>query len=108
MYVRNFETSNTWIPGEITDLSGPVSSIVNCGDKMLIRRHQDHLRHRRDAQELDRSGDTSDDVCIDVRANEETAENGETVTENAADTQPALATQSAPTVEATPEPSTKK
>ena len=35
-------------------------------------------------------------------------DNGETVTENAADTQPATATESTLTVEATPEPNTRK
>ena len=73
VYVRNFGTGNTWMPGEITELSGPVSFVVKGGDGKLIRRHQDHLRHRRDGQETDRSpeqsDDISDDVWIDISAN---------------------------------------
>ena len=45
---------------------------------------------------------------IIISAKEETADNGETVTENAVDIQPATATESTPTVEATPEPNTRK
>ena len=106
MYARNFGTGNTWIPGEITKLNCPVSFVVKCGDGKLIRRHQDHLRHRRDDQVTDQvheqSDDISDDVWIDVSANDET------VTEDAVDPQPATGTRSTPTVEATLEQSTRK
>ena len=71
-YMQDFGMGNTWIPGEITELSGPVSFVVKCGDGKLIRRHQDHLRYRRDDQVTDQSHEQSDDtsdVWIDVGAN---------------------------------------
>ena len=82
--------------------------MVKCGDEKLIRRHQDHLRHRRDEQALEQSNETIDDVWIDVSSNDESLENAETSDENAEITQPAAEPQSTPRVEATNEQSTRK
>ena len=108
VYARNFGTGNTWIPGEITESSGPVSFMVKCGDGKLIRRHQDHLRHRRDEQALEQSNETSDDAWIDVSSNDDTPENAETSDENAEIAQPEAEPQSTPRVEANTEQSTRK
>ena len=91
MYARNFGTGNTWVPGEITEISGPVSFVVKCGDGKLIRRHQDHLRHRRDDQAIEQSEEMSDDIWIDVSSNDETSENADA---NATDAQPEAEAQS--------------
>lgn len=74
MYVRSFGTGNTWIPGESS--SGPVSFVVKCSDGKLIRRHQDHLRPRKDDQPLvsAQPNQESDDIWIDVGSNDENAE----------------------------------
>lgn len=62
MYAKNFCTGNTWVPGKIVEMRGPVSFLVKCGDGKLIRRHQDHLRHRKDDQALEWSSQVSDVV----------------------------------------------
>ena len=96
------------IRGEITESSGPVSFMVKCSDGKLIRRHQDHLRHRRDEQALEQSNEASDDAWIDVSSNDETPENAETSDENAEIAQPAAEPQSIPRVEVTTEQSTRR
>ena len=65
-----------------------------------VRRNQDHLRHHRDGQVHLGTGQAcevqqvSDDTWNDVSSNDETAENAENITKNAADAQPETETQS--------------
>ena len=108
VYVRNFGTGNTWVPGEIAESSGPVSFLVKCGDGKLIRRHQDHMRHRKDDKPLDQPNQESVDVGIDVNTNDETPENAETVTEPAADPQSEPEPSSSPGGETTTELNARK
>ena len=69
---------------EIIETSGPVSFIVKCGDRKLIRRHQDHLRRCRDGNVLSEINQECSDVWIDVSGDKETS--AEVATENATDT----------------------
>ena len=110
VYARNFGTGSTWILGEIVETSGPVSFVVKCGDGKLIRRRQDHIRHRKDDQNLEQSDQTSDhdNVWIGVSSNDNTPEDAETLNENATDAQPEAETQSLPGVVATPEQNTRR
>ena len=82
--------------------------MVKCGDGKLIRRHQDHLRHRQDEQALEQSNETSGDAWIDVSLRDETPENVETSDKNAEIAQPEAEPQSTPRVEANTEQSTRK
>ena len=86
------------------------SFVVKCGDGKLIRRRQDHIRHRKDDQNLEQSDQTSDhdNVWIGVSSNDNTPEDAETLNENATDAQPEAETQSLPGVVATPEQNTRR
>ena len=47
VYARNFGTSTgqKWIPGEIEEVTGPVSVMVKLGDR-IVRHHADHVQRR--------------------------------------------------------------
>ncbi|KAK3103469.1 hypothetical protein FSP39_019475 [Pinctada imbricata] len=42
-------TSDKWLPGYITEKSGPLSYRIRLSDDNIIRRHVDHLRPRQTA-----------------------------------------------------------
>ncbi|XP_029551127.1 uncharacterized protein K02A2.6-like [Salmo trutta] len=42
VYIRNFTSSQRWLPGIILSQSGPVSFVVKLTDGRVMRRHQDH------------------------------------------------------------------
>ena len=46
MYVTNFGSGTQWLPGVISQISGPVSFKITLDDGRLVRRHQDHVRKR--------------------------------------------------------------
>ena len=46
VFVKNFGAGSKWLPGQIVDMSGPVSFLVQLEDSRSRRCHQDHLRHR--------------------------------------------------------------
>ncbi|KAL2086043.1 hypothetical protein ACEWY4_017102 [Coilia grayii] len=50
VYVKNFATGTPWLPGVIQHQTGPVSFVVDLLDGRQVRRHQDHLRDRYDAE----------------------------------------------------------
>ena len=46
VYVRNFRSGTTWIPGTIESAIGNVSYEVMLEDSRMVRRHVDHIRQR--------------------------------------------------------------
>ena len=52
VYTKNFGQGQRWLPGVITEVTGPVSFMVRLGDGRIIRRHQDHLRIRKNDIEI--------------------------------------------------------
>ena len=44
VYVREFRTNKAWLPGEVIEETGPVSTQVALEDGQVVRRHQDHVR----------------------------------------------------------------
>ena len=47
VYVQNFGTGTRWLPAIVEEITGPVSCLVILEDNWLIRRHFDHIIHRR-------------------------------------------------------------
>lgn len=45
VFVRDV-VNRKWLPGVITDCTGPVSYIIRLEDGRIVRRHQDHIRFR--------------------------------------------------------------
>ncbi len=41
---KNFSTGQAWLPGTISEASGPKSYIVETTDGRLLRRHVNHIR----------------------------------------------------------------
>ena len=52
VYTKNFGQGQRWLPGVITEVTGPASFMVRLGDGRIIRRHQDHLRIRKNDIEI--------------------------------------------------------
>ena len=48
VYVRNFGQGEVWLPGVISEVTGPVSYTIELTDGRTVRRHQDHVRMRHD------------------------------------------------------------
>ena len=48
VYVKTFGQGQRWLPGEIVEVTGPVSFMVKLLDGRLLRYHQDNLRIRKD------------------------------------------------------------
>ena len=46
VFVKNFGAGSRWLPGEIVEMSGPVSFHIELEDGRRRRCHQDHLRPR--------------------------------------------------------------
>lgn len=54
VYVKDFRKSKlTWMPGTITEKTGPISARVQLEDGSIVRRHQDHMAIRTDPTEND-------------------------------------------------------
>lgn len=47
VYAKNFGQGQRWLSGEVKEVTGPVSFLIQLEDGRLIRRHQDHIRVRR-------------------------------------------------------------
>lgn len=52
VYARNFGTGSKWLSCVVQEVTGPVSFLVKLQDGRVVRRHQDHLRHRRSSNEV--------------------------------------------------------
>jgi len=50
-----------WLPGIISDISGPLTYVVTLEDGRVIRRHVDHLLRR---EKTNSSPPTEDDVVV--------------------------------------------
>ena len=55
VYIRNFGPGEVWLPGIITQVSGPGSYTVELSDGRCVRRHQDHLHQCCDTQPISSS-----------------------------------------------------
>ena len=47
VYVQNFGQGQRWLPGQIQEVTGPVSFLIELVDWRPLRRHQDHVRIRK-------------------------------------------------------------
>ena len=47
VYSKHFGQGQKWLPGTIAEITGPVSFLVKLTSGQLVRRHQDHIRHRK-------------------------------------------------------------
>jgi hypothetical protein len=47
VYSKHFGQGQRWVPGTIAEVTGPVSFLVKLGNGQLVRRHQDHIRVRK-------------------------------------------------------------
>ena len=46
MYARNLPSGKTWLKGNVSEIRGPMSFIIELEDGRLIRRHVDHILQR--------------------------------------------------------------
>ena len=46
VYVRNYQSGRSWLPGEVQEITGPVSVRVKLQDGRLRRCHLDQVRKR--------------------------------------------------------------
>ena len=44
VYVRNFEGSRVWSPGVVTEISGPLTTVIRLKEGQILRRHIDHVK----------------------------------------------------------------
>ena len=70
--IRNFTSSQHWLPGTILCQSGPVSFVVKLTDGLVISRHQDHICLRYDKENSTFSDGTSAGGSIQVETPQET------------------------------------
>lgn len=98
VYIRNFTSSQRWLPGIILSQSGPVSFVVKLTDGRVMRRHQDHLRLRYDKDKTMFSDGTAVGGSIQVEIPQETAseEQGHSVVPAEGDGHSLTNTQPAP------------
>ena len=47
VYSKHFGQGQKWLPGTIAEITGSVSFLVKLTSGQLVRRHQDHIRHRK-------------------------------------------------------------
>ena len=52
VFARNFGTGSRWLSSVVQEVTGPVSFLLKLQDGRVVRRHQDHLRHRRSSNEV--------------------------------------------------------
>ena len=58
VYSRNFSGKPDWLPGVVTERSGPVSYCVKLNDNnCAIRRHQDHIQGKTDRDDVSTATD---------------------------------------------------
>ena len=78
VFARNFGTGSKWLPSVIHEVTGPVSFVVKLPSGQLVRRHQDHLRHRLsnsandvqiDSQNTPTQEEMSEEVEIEIPVN---------------------------------------
>ena len=53
IYARNVGQGNKWIPGHITEVTGPMSFRIELSDGQIISQHQDHVQVNHDARSQD-------------------------------------------------------
>ena len=44
VYVQNFGQGQRWLPGQVQEVTGLVSFLIELVDGRSVRRHQDHVR----------------------------------------------------------------
>ncbi len=67
VYAKGFGTGQQWIPAVIQEVTGPVSYLVKLNGGHMVRRHQDHLRHRmapNEGNQAEKSGETAADAAL--------------------------------------------
>ena len=52
VYAKNFGQGQRWWPGRVVEVTGPVSYRVTLESGHVVRRHQDHLRIRRNMEDV--------------------------------------------------------
>ena len=66
VYAKNFGQGQRWWPGKVVEVTGPVSYRVSLESGHVIRRHQDHLRIRRNAPAVEPEAVLEEDVEQDM------------------------------------------
>ena len=66
MFVRDFPSGKTWLPGSIATVDGPQSFHVTLEDCRTVRRHVDHVRFRSASTHLDGNDSSEDDIDYPV------------------------------------------
>ena len=66
VYAKNFGQGQRWWPGNVVEVTGPVSYRVSLESGHVIRRHQDHLRIRRNAPVVEPEAVLEEDVEQDM------------------------------------------
>lgn len=71
VFVRNHAQGDKWLPGTITETSGPLSFRVHIENGRTMRCHQDHLRKRGevDITQTQESSEDDSDVFLDPGGN---------------------------------------
>ena len=46
VYVRDFPAGKSWLPGQVKEVQGQSSVVVELDDSRVVRRHVDHARYR--------------------------------------------------------------
>ena len=52
MFVKIFAGGDAWLPGQIADITGPVSYKVTLIENRIVRRHADHIFSRTSEMEV--------------------------------------------------------
>ena len=66
VYAKNFGQGQRWWPGKVVEVTGPVSYRVSLESGHVVRRHQDHLRIRRNAPAVEPEAVLEEDVEQDM------------------------------------------
>ncbi len=66
VYAKNFGQGQRWWPGKVVEVTGPVSYRVSLESGHIVRRHQDHMRIRRNGNTQEVEPETTFDQPVAV------------------------------------------
>ena len=66
VFVWDFPSEKTWLPGSIATVDGPQSFHVTLEDGRTVRRHVDHVRFWSASTQLDGNDSSEDDIDYPV------------------------------------------
>ena len=59
VYARNFQSSCVWSPGVVTEISGPLSTVIRLKEGQIVHHHIDHVKLRNSTSDQQESGHAS-------------------------------------------------